>query len=249
MAVRLIPVLLAAAMAMGAGPAARALSRPVLDGGLVFRSTAPGPVGSPRCADDAWTRDPDGLGSIGRESLERIWIDVSRLPSGLDPDRVEAAVRDAAVTWNEGRNTCGRPDTSRADFQVVSRVEAGPLPSDDGLNVVLFSDGICTHTTHVACTQWYPDPATGEPLGWDIILDPRWTWGTGAGPWLDVENTIVHELGHVVGLGHVRGWAIDGCGPEHVWLTMYPCTWPGDTIKRRLGLGDSLGLEAVSDAP
>jgi len=75
-----------------------------------------------------------------------------------------------------------------------------------------------------------------EIVGFDMVLDSQESWGTtGAATVLDVGNTVAHEFGHAVGLGHV-GAPKDGC------LTLYKFVIDGEIQKRTPGLGDKLGL-------
>jgi uncharacterized protein (TIGR03382 family) len=49
----------------------------------------------------------------------------------------------------------------------------------------------------------------------------------------DVQNTMTHELGHVVGLDHV---------PEQTGSTMEPSAFPGETHKRIIDVGSAAGF-------
>lgn len=212
-------------------------------GGLQWRDRPPADLPASRCSDDTFRRLPDGFTSIRRPDLEQVSVNVHNLPTGVTAaafvDAVEAAVR----TWNDEVNDCGRPDGSDADFHVVGTVDTVPLPYHDGVHTVMFSEGQCQSVNAVACMYPHIDPSTGAAVGWDIVLERSYPWGIGAGPWLDVQNTVTHELGHVVGLDHV------GTGLTEVTqarMTMYAYTWPGDVQKRTLALGDALGVEEVS---
>ncbi|MBI5496324.1 MAG: matrixin family metalloprotease [Deltaproteobacteria bacterium] len=69
----------------------------------------------------------------------------------------------------------------------------------------------------------------------------RYTWaicpddGSGCGGANDVENTITHELGHVLGLDH----------PAVPDATMYASAQPGETKKRTLDTDDENGVCAI----
>lgn len=58
----------------------------------------------------------------------------------------------------------------------------------------------------------------------------------------DFLSVMTHEVGHLISLAHA--------GPEAdastFLLTMYTKTYPTETHKRTLGLGDLLGLDALS---
>jgi len=54
----------------------------------------------------------------------------------------------------------------------------------------------------------------------------------------DVWNVGTHELGHTLVLDDLRS-------PRDGALTMHAYTWPGDDLKRTLGTGDTLGIQAI----
>jgi hypothetical protein len=56
---------------------------------------------------------------------------------------------------------------------------------------------------------------------------------------IDLRNTITHEVGHFVGLAHVARTT------ENRAVTMYPDTGPGDLVKRDLSADDVAGVCAV----
>ena len=68
------------------------------------------------------------------------------------------------------------------------------------------------------------------------VLDSR---GDPLSTYDDVQNTLTHELGHAVGLGHVPG------EPEAV---MYPAATRGEVKKRALSSDDASGLAALYPA-
>jgi len=61
---------------------------------------------------------------------------------------------------------------------------------------------------------------------------------SGQGALFDVENVAAHEIGHAVGLDHVRK-------SGDIALTMYPYASQGETHKRTLGSGDMKGIDAL----
>jgi predicted Zn-dependent protease len=59
-----------------------------------------------------------------------------------------------------------------------------------------------------------------------------------SGDSLDIQNVASHELGHAVGLGHVTD----------NFLTMYPTSFTGETLKRSLGISDQTGINSLYPA-
>jgi hypothetical protein len=68
----------------------------------------------------------------------------------------------------------------------------------------------------------------------------EWSLSDGAGK-MDLQNIMTHEFGHWCGLD-------DLYADKDYWLTMYGYSDYGETYKRTLGLGDTLGLKAVYGA-
>ena len=80
-------------------------------------------------------------------------------------------------------------------------------------------------------------PWSKEIVSFEIVFDKDEDWGTGGDTSdFDIQNVAAHEVGHVVGLGHVSA-------PKDGLLTMYRYTRQGVTIKQTLGLADKLGYE------
>ncbi len=81
----------------------------------------------------------------------------------------------------------------------------------------------------VTLTVFYTD--TGQMLDGDIVFNgAKYDWTTSGGSGRhDVENSMVHELGHFMGMNH------NGENPE---ATMYPAAAAGETLKRSLHPSD-----------
>lgn len=90
------------------------------------------------------------------------------------------------------------------------------------------------------CYYWYW-VNTKELIEVDIVFDITESWSTFATVPLDkydVQNIATHELGHTLVLGDLRS-------PKDGALTMHAYTWLGDDVKRTLGSGDILGIQAI----
>ena len=80
---------------------------------------------------------------------------------------------------------------------------ADPCDFRDGLSTIGWSDNFCGLTRRVGSrTLGFVLP--GDQ---DVVLNSRLTWAAYRGPWLpsqppDLRRTILHELGHIVGLKH-----------------------------------------------
>jgi hypothetical protein len=94
------------------------------------------------------------------------------------------------------------------------------------------------------CHYWYW-ANTKEMIEFDIVFDKDENWlatdnleimPTSAQ--FDVWNIATHELGHTLVLSDLRS-------PKDGALTMHAYTWTGDAVKRTLGSGDKLGIQAI----
>lgn len=78
----------------------------------------------------------------------------------------------------------------------------------------------------------------------DIVLNANAAWfqapSEGSGCYqvaaYDVQDVLAHESGHLYGLGHA---------PNSPYNTMYPTALTGETYKRSLASGDSLGINSL----
>ena len=138
------------------------------------------------------------------------------------------------------------------------------------------SDTTCAGWATVALTSVTYDPETGrivdadiEVNGWDgvggtIGSSPRHGWyftcydaSQPATPCttygqvpcyaIDLRNTVTHEVGHFIGLGH-PGDHLPG-DPMETWPTMEKMTTAGDLEKRTLAPDDIAGVCAIYEQP
>lgn len=155
--------------------------------------------------------------------------------SGITAAETQATVLDAITAWNSV--TCGGvpPAISivlqpRISCNVAEYNTAGPNAS-----AVIWVDQEWDHSPAiVALTTVTFAPSTGEILGGDIELNSeqfQFTVGD-KGFGMDLQSTLTHELGHVLGLAH----------SYEPGATMRRVQMPGDTELRVLGPDDVQGL-------
>lgn len=96
-------------------------------------------------------------------------------------------------------------------------------------------------TLAVASVTYYV--RSGQIISGSVTYDSgdSWTVYSGLscssqGSAFDIEDIGAHEIGHVIGLGHVSS-SMD------VAQTMYPYASNGETLKRTLGTGDKRGID------
>lgn len=97
---------------------------------------------------------------------------------------------------------------------------------------------------------------SGPAYGWYFTCDGQatvqcTTYGQAGCIYIDLQNTLTHEIGHFIGLSHPCGDpGLPACSsdPGYVQTTMYPQTTAGDVAKRTLSPDDVAGLCAIYPA-
>ena len=151
--------------------------------------------------------------------------------------------RGIANDTNE-RNDCGRPDHifERATYQGDTPLT--PCPKvPDGVNVIGFGDipsDLSVDTIAYTCPFTFSD--SGKIAEADIVISTQIEWSLDKDTCFFtelLEPTITHEMGHVLGMGHVSE-------RQHPDLTMSTdSNGPCNDVESTLGLGDMLGLESL----
>ncbi len=102
---------------------------------------------------------------------------------------------------------------------------------------------------------WYPPGAstgTGTNGFYFTCVDPPATQGCSDGQTncieIDVRNTVTHEAGHVIGLGHTCPSATTCPNPAAAAAVMAPTATAGETSKRVLTADDIAGVCAIYPA-
>jgi len=118
------------------------------------------------------------------------------VPAGLTPASFEGAVQKACASW-------AAVPTAGVSFHLVGAIDSPPL-EQDGVSTIGFLprpelDRVLGATSYVI------DEQTGAIVESDIFLNSAFPWSTataGEAGRYDVESIVVHELGHLLGLGH-----------------------------------------------
>jgi len=147
------------------------------------------------------------------------------------PGGAFAAVEPAFAEWD------GQTSASIYDDISEDSTTSPPGIAMDGDNTVCWGTIDGAGGT-IAMTQFVFWVNTKELIEFDIIFDIDENWLTG----FDIQNVATHELGHTLVLDDLRS-------PRDGALTMHAYTWPGDVIKRSLGLGDIAGAQSLYGAP
>lgn len=208
---------------------------------------APALVSPPACSDSAFDLD---LRYRWNKSYDWFFNAMST-PSEIGVDVAETALREATTNITQANNDCGRGGAVSATtayqgrtalFNNISNSDNCMTP--DATSVTGFGDLPSTPdeiTLGTTCWWWN---ASGDATTSDMRLnkvDAQWVVNIGpncSDKW-SVEAVATHERGHTFNLAHVSE-------TEHGNLTMSRLNNGAcQNSESTLGLGDTLGLEAV----
>jgi len=192
-------------------------------------------------------------------------------PPNLTPDLVVSAARAAASAWSHESLAC-----SGFELQIGVEPTLGAAVNNDGKNNMLFRrDAWPYDSSALAITTVFARQDTGVILDADVELNAvdggRFKWGdlvAGIGTGVhveDLQNTLTHEFGHLLGLDHncilagsmgkrgvdQNGVLVPECeraSQEIQDATMFAAVAPGDTLRRTLTEDDIAGVCAIYPA-
>ncbi len=149
-------------------------------------------------------------------------------PYGLEDWEVEEAVLGAIEAWE---------DVGAAiefDYQGFSDVSETAY---DGVNLIYFDKDWDMQDNQLAITSnWSTD--TGQLVAFDIAMNADgWEWSVDEDEAaMDLQNSLTHEIGHVLGIGHAD---------QDDLATMWKSTEEGELLKRDLRPDDEEALLSI----
>ena len=193
-------------------------------------------------------------------------------PEGVSEELFRTAVGESAAQWSSSRLACTKmflsvsASPSAKTFVDADRVNTVQFRSDFwGRNASKPADVVPYPFNALAITSVFADRKTGAIVDTDVEINATGPmWGdVVANPELrkssnshDLQNTLTHEFGHVIGLDHT----CDGGGQSNLKdnagrdvprcpgnidtqeTTMAAIVTPGDTVRRTLAPDDQKGI-------
>jgi Matrixin len=167
---------------------------------------------------------------------------------GVSAPQLQQAVSSALATWSAVPNVS-------VSSQFVGFTGASPA-SGDGMTVIGFQNRPDLDRV-LGSTSFTIDGVSGDVIESDIFLNSQFAWSVASGGEAgrqDVESIALHELGHLLGLGHsalgeteLFGGGRRVLGAESV---MFPIAFSAGNLNRGLRADDVAGLSDIygSDA-
>ena len=167
---------------------------------------------------------------------------------GVSAQQMSDALRRAFASWDA-------VETAEISTEFVGFTNARPN-DEDGMTVIGFEERRDQDRT-LGATSFVYDTVTGEILESEIFLNSAFSWSVAAGgdaDRFDVESVLLHEVGHLLGLGHsALGESELRSGGRRVLAAetvMFPVAFSAGTIVgRTLKADDIAGISDTYPTP
>jgi hypothetical protein len=190
-----------------------------------------------RVIDATWRQQPIG------------YFVSDRAGSGISSTELLGAIERATATWS-------RVESAQVSFSFKGMTSA-PAEGIDGKTTLGFIDRPDLDRV-LGATSFLIDTATGEIAEADIFFNSRFAFSVspnGQADRVDLESVVLHELGHLLGLGHsaIGETERTSAGNRRVTASgsiMFPIAFSSGTIADRvLQADDTAGISDLYPAP
>ena len=193
-----------------------------IDMGVPFHGGPP-----PHNATDAAKNFRLTMGGISWAGNPTVKYEISKVGCASDCSDVLAEVNSGLDTWELTGVTFTQDDVSPDTNPCTESGNIVSWEPLDGAGDILAVAAVCRNV------------ATKEIAGFRVIFDSDDDWSDSGGlDKFDIQATMAHEGGHVIGLGHVNP-------PKASRLTMFLFIAEGDIGAQTLGCGDRRGVNAA----
>lgn len=153
----------------------------------------------------------------------------------INPSNTEDLSEDSVVSTIQAATAAWQQSQAAIAFEYQGQSETQDSDWEDQNTIYWASEWLRDSNLLASAMVWSED--SGAAVAFDIPINgPGYAWGTeGEDDRVDLQNALTHEIGHVLGMGHLPD-------PE---ATMFDSAVKGETNKRDLDQEDIACIEGL----